>query len=206
MVLAAAVTALAAGALAGCGSRLARSGAPTPPARALVVVRTSGPAPGIDRTPGPAPGRDRTPGPAPGVAPARRPAPPKPTWLINPDVPLPHRSPWWRVLAVARRFAAADMSYEVAEVGPAVRAAILGTCTAAFAAELFAHRAVLPPGVTARQVRQRLVGARPIERLPGSALVVANVVSVAHGGGAGALELWLVPRAGGWRVAAMSVA
>jgi hypothetical protein len=110
------------------------------------------------------------------------------------------------VLAVARRFARADMSYEVGEVGPAVRAAITGTCTTAFAAGLLRHRATLPPGVTPGQVRQRLTRVTPLERLSTAAVVLATVRPVRHrGGSSGAFELRLVPRRGGWRVTALSV-
>ncbi|MDQ6805937.1 MAG: hypothetical protein M3065_13440, partial [Actinomycetota bacterium] len=127
-------------------------------------------------------------------------------WLINPDQPLPRRSPWRRVLAVARRFALADMSYEVDEVGPAVRSAITQTCTRSFAADLLSHRASLPPGVRSDQVRQRLVGVVALERLPGAAVVLATVRSPGRGGrvAPGAFELRLVVR-DRWRVARLSV-
>jgi len=139
------------------------------------------------------------------------------SWSIDPDAPLPRDSAWWPVLAVARRFSAADMSYQVGELGPGTRRGIVRTCTPAFAAELFAHRAVLPPGVTPRQVRQRLVSVRPLERLPGAALVLTAVAGAQEarargsrgapvgGGQPGAFELRLVMRARRWQVAAMSV-
>jgi hypothetical protein len=59
-------------------------------------------------------------------------------WSVDPYRPLSRTSRWWRVLAVARRFAAADMSYEVEDLRPAVGRAITQTCTEAFAAELAA--------------------------------------------------------------------
>ncbi|HEY5318013.1 MAG TPA: hypothetical protein VIJ20_08530, partial [Solirubrobacteraceae bacterium] len=130
---------------------------------------------------------------------------PHPTWLLVPDEPLPADSRWWRVLAVAHRFAAADMSYEVDELGPAVRRTIARTCTAAFAAALLSHRAILPPGVRAAQVRQRLVGVAPVRRVGDSAVVLATVHSIRRGGAPGAFELRLVPRRAGWRVAAINV-
>ncbi|HWC85543.1 MAG TPA: hypothetical protein VG388_03325 [Solirubrobacteraceae bacterium] len=97
------------------------------------------------------------------------------------------------------------MSYEVGELGPAVRWAITRTCTARFAAELLSQRPSLPPGVSVRQVRQQLVGLAPLERLAGTAVVLATVRPAGRGGAPGAFELGLVPRHGGWRVAAMSV-
>jgi hypothetical protein len=133
---------------------------------------------------------------------------PRPSWRIDPDAPLPRHSPWWPILAVAHRFAAADMSYEVDEVGPAVRSAITQTCTRAFAAALLDHRASLPPGVSVNQVRQRLVTVQPLERLPGAAEVLATVRGAKRGrqaGAAGAFELRLLPRSGGWRVAGLDV-
>jgi hypothetical protein len=97
------------------------------------------------------------------------------------------------------------MSYQVGRVPPAVHAAITATCTATFAAALLTHRAILPPGITARQVRQRLVAVAPLERLNGSATVLATVRSPGRRAAAGTLELRLVPRAAGWRVAGLSV-
>jgi hypothetical protein len=95
------------------------------------------------------------------------------------------------------------MSYQVGEVGPSVRSAITATCTQAFAAELLSRRATLPPGDRASDVRQRLVAVAPLDRLPDAAVVLATVRSTAYGDGA--LELRLVPRPGGWRVAGLSV-
>jgi hypothetical protein len=172
------------------------------------------------RPPGAEP--SRPPGPRPSLPVPHRPAPatltppelraqaPRATrrrgsWLIAPDGPLPRASRWWSVLAVARRFAAADMSYEVGELGPTVRRVIAQTCTAAFAAGLLSHRAILPPGVSPRQVRQRLVGVQPLARLPDAAVVLATVRASRRGGPPGAFELRLVARLGGWRVAAVSV-
>jgi len=128
-----------------------------------------------------------------------------PTWLIDPDEPLPRDSRWWPVLAVARRFAVADMSYEVDEVGPAVRRTIARTCTAAFATELLSHRPTLPPGVSADQVRQQVVGVTALERLRDQAVVLAGVRSARRGPPPGAFEIRLIPRAGRWRVAAITV-
>jgi hypothetical protein len=109
------------------------------------------------------------------------------------------------VLAIARRFATADMSYEVGALGPAVRRAITQTCTAAFASELLFQRPRLPPGVSAGQVRQRLARVTALERLTRAAIVLAEVQSVRRGGAPGAFELRLVPRPGGWRVARITV-
>ncbi len=120
---------------------------------------------------------------------------------------MPRHSPWWQVLAVARRFAGADMSYEVGEVGRAVQSAITQTCTQAFAAGLLAHRAALPPGLTANQVRQRLVALQALERLPGAAIVLVTVRAAGRGpqsGARGAFELRLVWRPGGWRVGGLT--
>lgn len=147
----------------------------------------------------------------PGLAPvtarpsARHSALSRGSWLIAPDAPLPPDSRWWPVLAVSRRFAAADMSYEVGELGPAVRRSLARTCTARFAAELLGHRASLPPGVRPRQVRQHLVAVQPLERLPDAAVVLATVEPNRRSGQPGAFELRLVVRGGGWRVAAMSI-
>jgi hypothetical protein len=126
--------------------------------------------------------------PVPGPTPR-----PRTPWRIDPDQPVPRHGPWRPVLAVARRFANADMSYQVGEVGPSVRSAITATCTEAF----------LPPGYQASEVRQRLVAVAPLDRLPDGAVVLATVRSTADGDGA--LELRLVPRRGGWRVAGLSV-
>jgi hypothetical protein len=107
---------------------------------------------------------------------------------------------------VARRFARADMSYQVGAVGPGVSSAITATCTQAFAAELLSHRASLPPGDRASEVGQRLTGVAPLERLPTAAVVLVTVRAGRHAGGApGAFELRLVARRGGWRVAGLSV-
>jgi hypothetical protein len=112
---------------------------------------------------------------------------------------------------VARRFAVADMSYEVGRLGPAVRRTVTRTCTPAFAAELLSHRPSLPPGVRAGQVLQRVVGVTALERLRHQAVVLVTVRSV-RGGGAGgmapppgAFELPLIPRAGSWRVSGINV-
>jgi len=177
---------LSAAALAGCGSARRRVPAPPAPPPAPFAPLAAG----LLRT-------------APTRAPARRAA--HPTWLVNPDQPLPRRSPWWPALATARRFAMADMSYEVGELGPAVRRAIAGTCTRALDAQLIDHPAILPPGVRANQVRQRLVAVTPLDRLAHAALVLATVRSTAGEKAPGAVELRLVPRAQGWRVAGLRV-
>jgi hypothetical protein len=104
------------------------------------------------------------------------------------------------VLDVARRFAAADMSYEVGDLTPAVRRTLVETCTAGFAAQLLSRRPTLPPGVHAGRVRQKLVGVVPLEHFRDAAVVLATVRPAARPGPAGAFELRLVPRAGGWRV------
>jgi hypothetical protein len=127
------------------------------------------------------------------------------SWLIAPDAPLPADSRWRPVLAVARRFAAADLSYEVGLLGPAVRGTLARTCTAAFVAALLARPAIMPPGVRAEQVRQRLAGVQPLERLSGAAVVLATLRPIRRGGSAGAFELRLLARGRGWRVAAMTV-
>jgi hypothetical protein len=170
------VALLAAATLAGCGAQPSRAARPQGPQSRVMVAHP----------------------PVPGLTP--RPGPP---WRIDPDQPVPRRGPWRPVLAVARRFANADMSYQVGEVGPSVRSAITATCTEAFAAELLSHRATLPPGYQASEVRQRLVAVAPLDRLPDGAVVLATVRSTADGDGA--LELRLVPRPGGWRVAGLSV-
>jgi hypothetical protein len=197
-------------ALAGCGAADHRPHAQPGPLAVMadpeiVAGAPAGAAPARPTRRGsatpPAPPTRRA-GATPPARPTRR---ARPTWLINPDAPLPRNSPWWPVLAVARRFAVADMSYEIGELGPAVRQTIATTCTTRFAAGLFAQRASLPPGVRPRQVSQRLVGVEPLERLPGSAVVLATLRSNGHGGAPGAFELRLVPRAGGWRVAGLTV-
>ena len=164
-----------------------------------------GAAPGTRAAPRPAPSRRGTLLTAPELDAQARSAAPRGSWLVAPDGPLPRNSRWWPVLAVARRFARADMSYEVGELGPAVRRTIVETCTGAFATELFSHRAVLPPGVSAQRVRQRLAGVQPLERLPEAAVVLATVRASNRSGWAGAFELRLIARPGGWRIAAMSV-
>lgn len=182
------VALLAAGTLAGCGA--ASSPGARPPGRQsrATVAHPHVPAPTARFAP--------TPRPAPT---ARSHAP----WRVDPDQPLPRHGPWRAALAVGRRFARADMSYQVGEVGPSVRSAITATCTQAFAAELLSRRATLPPGDRASDVRQRLVAVAPLDRLPDAAVVLATVRSTAYGDGA--LELRLVPRPGGWRVAGLSV-
>jgi hypothetical protein len=180
--------------VAGCGVMVTACGA-------AAQERATG-----SRRSGPPP---RTPAPAtltsPELAAAAPRVAPHGSWLTAPDAPLPRDSRWWQVLAVARRFAAADMSYEVGELGPAVRRTLAQTCTPAFAAALFSHPAILPPGVNARQVRQRLDGVQPLERLSGAAVVLAMVQTIGRGRPPGAFELRLVARQGGWRVAAISV-
>ncbi|HWF26317.1 MAG TPA: hypothetical protein VG275_12755 [Solirubrobacteraceae bacterium] len=141
------------------------------------------------------------------AAPAARHARPD-LWLINPDAPLPRLSPWRPLLAVARRFAAAYLSYEVGELGSAVRRAIVGTSTPAFAAQLLSDRAGLPPGVRADQVRQRLVALAPVERVLGAAVTLVTVRSSDSARNPSAFELRLVRRLSrppGWRVAAITV-
>jgi len=218
--LARTVLALAASAtLAGCGA-LAGPAAPPAVAPPAVVVRPA------------AVVRSRvvaSPEPGPPSLPGLR-AAARPTWLVDPDSPLPRDSRWWPVLAVARRFAAADMSYQVDEVGPAVRRALARACTEAFAAELLGRPPSLPPGTTADQVRQRVVAITPLDHERDAALVLVSVRSnvpagapgersstardvrqrrTRKGGGAadspGAFELRLVPRPGGWRVAGLTV-
>lgn len=139
------------------------------------------------------------------VAPTAAAAPHPSSWLVNPDGPVARSSKWWPALAAARRFARAYMSYQIGELGPGVRRAIGRTCTAAFAARLLARRATLPPGVSARQVRQRLVEVRPLQRVPDAAMVLATVRSIRRGGPPDALELRLLGGHGGWRVAGMTV-
>jgi hypothetical protein len=194
-----------ASALAGCGA--ANSHAHAPEAHAPEAHAPERPPLGIAHPV--VPGARVPPGApaAPGVpaAPRVRRRRSHGTWLIDPDEPLPRNSRWWPVLAVARRFAAVDMSYEIGEVGPAVRRTITRTCTATLARELLSHRPSLPPGVSAAQVRQRLVGVTPLERLRHTALVLATVRSAGRGGAAGAFELHLVPRAVGWRVIRLNV-
>jgi hypothetical protein len=141
------------------------------------------------------------------AAPAARPARPNP-WLINPDAPLPRPSPWRPVLAVAGRFAAAYLSYEVDAMKPAVTRAIIGTSTSAFAARLLSDRASLPPGVRPDQVRQRLIGVAPLERVLGAAVTLVTVRSSDSDRTPSAFELRLVrgpTRPPGWRVAAITV-
>lgn len=167
----------------------------------LAAVLCAGALAGCGAAQGPSVAAHREAWRAAGSAPAR----PRATWLINPDERLPRGTPWWQVLAVARRFAVADLSYEIGQLGPAVRRTIMATCTAAFAAGLFAHRASLPPGVSPRQVSQRLVRVEPLERIGRSAVVLASLRSNGRGEGPGAFELRLVSRPGGWRVAGLSV-
>jgi hypothetical protein len=141
------------------------------------------------------------------AAPATRPARPNP-WLINPDAPLPRPSPWRPVLAVAGRFSAAYLSYEVDAMKPAVRRGITGTCTTPFAAQLLSHRPTLPPGVRPDQVRQRLIGVAPLERVLGAAVTLVTVRSSDSDRTPSAFELRLVrgpTRPPGWRVAAITV-
>jgi hypothetical protein len=230
---------LSAAALAGCGSaharRQVRQASPLVPARPAVPAHAPRPAapaaPAAPARPAHAP-RPPVPDPvAPGrlaasTAPDRvartargRPAPRRQsgaarrarrgTWLIDPDEPLPRDSRWWPVLAVARRFAVADMSYEVGKLGTAVRRTVTRTCTPAFAAELFSHRPSLPPGVRADQVLQRVVGVTALKRLRREAVVLVTVRSVGRGGERGvppeAFKLPLTPRAGGWRVSGIDV-
>jgi hypothetical protein len=102
----------------------------------------------------------------------------------------------------------AYLSYEVGELGSAVRRTIIGTCTAVFAAQLLADRASLPPGVRAGQVRQRLVALAPLERVLGVAVTLVTVRSGHSARTTSAFELRLVrgpshPRA--WRVAGITV-
>jgi hypothetical protein len=141
------------------------------------------------------------------AAPAARHARPN-RWLIDPDAPLPRASAWPPVLVVARRFAAAYLRYQVGELGSAVRQAIAGTCTPAFAAQLLSHRPSLPPGTRPDQVRQRLVAVAPLERLPGAAVTLVTVRAAGPSRAASAFELRLVrapSRPRGWRVARMTV-
>lgn len=126
-------------------------------------------------------------------------------WIVDPDAPLARRSRWRAVLLVARRFARSYVRYEEAEVGSGTARGIRATCTRAFARALLTHPATVPPGVRPAQVRQVLSGLTPLWHLAGRASVLAVVRAARRGGPAGALELTLVVRSRGWRVAGMTV-
>jgi len=107
---------------------------------------------------------------------------------------------------VARRFASANAAYQTARLANHVRLGITDTCTPSFARLILRNAPVLPPGLDARGLSERVEAVQPLAKLPRSALVLGHVTRTVEGRqSAGTLELTLVDVHGRWRVSAFTV-
>jgi hypothetical protein len=87
-----------------------------------------------------------------------------------------------------------------------VRVAIADTCTPSFAHLILRNAPVLPRGLDASGLSERVEAIQPLAKLSRGALVLVHVTRTIGGRqGAGTLELTLADVHGRWRVSAFAV-
>jgi hypothetical protein len=123
--------------------------------------------------------------------------------LGDPERPPSPRSYAGAMLAVAARFAAAYMPYQVGRLPWWVRAAITRTCTPGFAHYLLSQPAEQSPLLTAHPSDAETYRVASVNLAAGSNRVVVSYFSEQDRADTGAFLLPLVHRHGGWLVAAL---
>jgi hypothetical protein len=121
----------------------------------------------------------------------------------DPERPPSPRSPVGAMLAVAKRFAAAYMPYQVGRLPGWARAAITRTCTPAFAHYLLTRPAEQSPLLSAHPTDAETYRVASVNLAAGSNRVTVSYVSQQDRADTGAFLLTLAHRHGRWLVAAL---
>jgi len=121
----------------------------------------------------------------------------------NPERPPSPRSPAGAMLAVAKRFAAAYMPYQVGRLPGWTRAAIKRTCTGAFAHYLLSRPAEQSPLLSAHPTDAETYQVASVNLATGSNRVSVSYVSEQDRADTGAFLLTLAHRHGRWLVEAL---
>ena len=121
----------------------------------------------------------------------------------DPERPPSPRSPAGAMLAVAARFAAAHMPYQIGRLPDWARAAIKGTCTPAFAHYLLSQPAEQSPLLSAHPTAAETYRVASVNLASGSNRVSVSYVSQQDRADTGAFLLTLAHRYSRWLVAGL---